>query len=137
MIEFTIPGEPKAKARPRMSTKTGHTYTPQDTINYENWVKQCFMLSRDKKRLEGQLAAKIYCYFTIPKSASKKKRELMLNGKIRPTKKPDIDNVCKAILDSLNGIAYHDDSQVVECLISKCYSEIPRVDIKLLELEAE
>ena len=73
MIRFTIPGEPKGKARHRM-TRFGHTYTPETTVNYENWVKICFQEAR-QTMVEGQLNAEIKCYFTIPKSYSKKKKE--------------------------------------------------------------
>jgi Holliday junction resolvase RusA-like endonuclease len=134
MIEFTVPGEPKGKARPRMSTKTGRTYTPGPTIQYENWVKQCFMLCDSKAILEGQITAEIDCYYSIPKSATKGKKLAMKHNIVRPTKKPDIDNVAKAILDSLNTMAYKDDSQIVECVIRKWYGEEPRVEVKLLDV---
>ena len=42
-----------------------------------------------------------------------------------PLKKPDIDNCIKVILDSLNGIAYKDDSQVVSLKIEKYYADKP------------
>lgn len=58
----------------------------------------------------------------------------MLEGVIRPTKKPDIDNVCKIVLDSLNGIAYHDDTQVVDCQVRKFYSENPRVVVTIQDI---
>ena len=51
----------------------------------------------------------------------------MRDGLLRPTTKPDIDNVIKAVLDGLNGVAYADDSQVVALSASKCYSDDPRV----------
>ena len=114
IVNFTVPGEPKAKARPRMTT-TGIAYTPKKTVEYENWVKQCYLIEQKGKKLEGQIKAEIAAYFTIPKSTSKKKRKKMTNYLIRPTKKPDTDNVAKIILDSLNSIAYDDDKQVVDC----------------------
>jgi Holliday junction resolvase RusA-like endonuclease len=46
-------------------------------------------------------------------------------------KKPDVDNIAKSILDALNGAAYDDDKQVVALMIHKEYSDTPRVDIKL------
>ena len=55
----------------------------------------------------------------------------MLNGELRPTKKPDCDNIAKVILDALNGIAYHDDSQVVELVVHKHYAETTRVNVTL------
>ena len=131
-VKVIIPGEPKAKARPRMSTKTGRAYTPQDTVNYENWVKLCYQ-DQGKEYLEGELVATINAYYGIPKSTSKKKTTLMLNDEIKPTKKPDLDNIVKAILDSLNGLAYKDDSQVVKVISEKFYSEQPRVELILNE----
>jgi len=129
-IEFEVPGEPKAKARPRM-TKHGFAYTPETTVNYENWVKECYYITNQSKTLSGAIRCEIQAHFQMPKSASKKKTAEMIAGEIRPQKKPDLDNICKAILDSLNGIAYKDDSQVVELIMSKHYAERPRVEIVL------
>lgn len=75
------------------------------------------------------LHVNIKAYYEVPKSTSKKKREEMLSNIIRPTKKPDFDNIGKIICDSLNFIAYHDDSAIVEAEVSKFYSETPRVDV--------
>lgn len=130
MLEFTIPGEPKAKARHR-TTKQGFNYTPKETVEYENWVKQCFMLEHGQAMLEGQVKAVIRAYFGIPKSYSKKKRREIEEGILRPTKRPDTDNLAKAILDSLNGIAYKDDSAVVTLQVEKHFDDNPRVEVAL------
>ena len=50
----------------------------------------------------------------------------MERGLILPTKKPDADNIAKAILDALNGLAFYDDAQVVYLQVSKRYSNEPR-----------
>ncbi|KNF09838.1 holliday junction resolvase [Gottschalkia purinilytica] len=133
MINFEIPGEPKSKARHR-TTKTGIAYTPKKTTEYENWVRQCYCIKHRDKRLTGQIRAEIKAYFTIPKSTSKKKRIEMINKNIRPTKKPDTDNIAKIVLDSLNSIAFDDDKQVVELNVQKFYSENPRVEVELSEV---
>jgi Holliday junction resolvase RusA-like endonuclease len=70
----------------------------------------------------------------MPKDWSKRKKQLALNGEVKPSVKPDLDNLCKAVLDALNGIAYHDDKQIVELHLSKAYSDHPRTEIKLEEL---
>lgn len=132
-IIFEIPGEPKAKARPRM-TKKGIAYTPKETVAYENWVKQCYCIEHRDKKLTGQIKAEIAAYFSIPKSTSKKNREEMINRIQRPTKKPDTDNIAKIILDSLNTIAFDDDKQVIDLRVLKYYSENPRVEVRLEEL---
>lgn len=137
MIRFTVPGEPKAKARPRMSTRTGQAYTPKETLSYESLVKWCYANTEGLKKLEGEVVARIVAMYPIPKSMTRKNRQLIIEGKLHPTKKPDLDNVAKIILDSLNNIAFHDDSQVVELTIEKHYSDNPRVEVILKEFDVE
>jgi len=131
MFYFVIPGEPKGKGRPRF-TRSGHPYTPGKTIEYENLVRMAFAEKYpDAEPLTGEVFVVINNYFAIRKSASKKKREMMANHKILPTKKPDLDNIAKAILDSLNGLAFVDDAQVVWITICKCYGESPRAEVMI------
>ena len=73
----------------------------------------------------------IKAFFKIPKSTSKKQKERMLTGEIRPTKKPDMDNIVKAVADALNGIAYEDDKQIIECSIKKYYTEEERIEVEI------
>lgn len=125
-----------AKQRPRF-TRAGRTYTPAKTTNYENLVKVVYQekyLGQDL--LEGSLSAEIKAYCKPPKT-SKKKMTAMLNGTIRPTKKPDCDNVAKIILDALNNIAYDDDKNIVELRIEKYYSDNPRVEVQIKELSLD
>ncbi|CAK7012429.1 Holliday junction resolvase [[Eubacterium] contortum] len=144
MVKFTVYGEPKAKGRPRVSVrKSGdgektfaRAYTPKATVVYENQVKieyenQCgsFRFSDD-----AMLDVRIFAFYGIPKSTSKKKRQMMIEGKIRPVKKPDFDNIAKIICDSLNGIAYRDDAMVVDGMFRKYYSEQPRVEVSIREV---
>jgi len=133
-LTLTIPGEPVAKGRPRVM-KSGITFTPAKTKNYETLVKELFIIKYlDHRPLEGPLRCFIDAYMQIPKSASKKKLEAMQKGYIRPTKRPDVDNLCKSITDALNGIAYRDDSQIVSCHINKRYDLMPRVEIEIEEV---
>lgn len=132
-ISFKVEAEPKGKGRPRFNTRTGKAFTPKDTITYENKVRAAVvkeMQERDQVMLEGNIIAKIVCFYSIPKSASKKDKANMLLGNIRPSKN-DLDNVAKAILDGLNNVAYKDDRQVVELHISKFYAEVGCVDVEL------
>ena len=127
--EFTVPGEPKGKGRVRV-TRTGHAYTPKDTEIYENLVRHSFTNRYpDFVPIEGELTAVITAVYSVPKSVSNKRRQMMLDKRIRPTKKPDVDNITKSVLDSLNGIAYKDDSQVTGLEIMKEYGEIPMVRV--------
>lgn len=136
-FEFTIPGKPCGKGRPRF-TRDGHAFTPQETVNYENLVKMCFRQKypgAEPIAAKIQIAAVITAYFPIPQSVSKKKREEMNAWKILPTVKPDTDNIAKCILDALNGIAYHDDAQIVALQVRKRYAETPMVDVDIMTYE--
>lgn len=76
----------------------------------------------------------IRAYFEIPKSVSKKKKQQMLENEISPIIKPDTDNIAKSILDSLNGIAYLDDKQVIRLTVEKWYAEVPSVSVEIKEV---
>ena len=130
---ITIEGKIKGKARPRVM-KSGIAFTPADTVNYENWVKINYK-QQSGKYLEGSIRASITAYYKIPKSYSKKRVQAISEDREYPTKKPDSDNVAKIILDSLNGIAYKDDSQITELMVLKRYTDgIERVEIELQEV---
>lgn len=133
-INFVIPGRVQAKQRPRFNGK--FAYTPKQTVEYENWIRTCLLDKyKEIKPFEEPLKAKIIAYYEIPKSTSKKKRQQMLNCEIFPTVKPDTDNIAKSILDSLNGIAYLDDKQVVELIVNKFYNNTPYVSVIIEEIE--
>lgn len=139
-VKFTILGEPNGKGRPRFTTQDPYvkTYTPQKTVTYENLIKleyrrQCrdFKFERD-----DALDVRITAYYGIPKSKSKKAQKLMEERVLRPLKKPDADNVIKVVLDSLNDIAYHDDTQVVDLQIRRFYSREPRLVVTIQEAKS-
>lgn len=129
---FEILGKPYGKGRPRF-TRNGHTYTPAETTNYENLVRLAYQQAGCEK-LEGEIVATIKAVYPIPKSTSKKKRAEMLAVNIRPTVKPDCDNIAKTILDALNKIAYDDDNQVIDLRVIKEYGEVAKVIVELEEV---
>jgi Holliday junction resolvase RusA-like endonuclease len=131
---FTIPGEPVAKGRPRVTSR-GITYTPAKTKNYETLVKELYWSAyQGQEMLSGPLQIKVEAYLKIPKSASKTKKKRMIQGFERPTKKPDFDNLAKSVTDALNGIAYDDDAAIVSARVEKYWGEFPRVEVELREL---
>lgn len=83
--------------------------------------------------MEGPISVSMYFRLPIPKSTPKKRVASLLGGLVRPTKKPDLDNMNKAILDAMNGIVYKDDSQVVTIHSKKVYSTHTGVDICIME----
>jgi Holliday junction resolvase RusA-like endonuclease len=129
VMNITIPGAPYGKARHRV-TKTGIVYTPKKTVNYEALVKQTFVAAFPNwVPTSAAVSVHIMAYFEIPKSASKMKQLGMMTGAIRPAKRPDFDNIAKAITDPLNKILYRDDSQIVACRVEKWYGDRPRVEV--------
>lgn len=133
-LELEIPESITGKARPRMNTYTGRAYTPTKTKNYEYLVRQLFVYKYPNfKPLESRLKLKIIAYFELPKARSKLKEAEMLANIISPTKKPDIDNITKIILDALNKFAYKDDSQITEMSVTKKYSRTPKVIVQIEE----
>lgn len=131
IVTFEVPGTPVAKGRPRF-TSTGRSYTPEKTVAYENLVKLSYAQAGLPK-LNGAIHATIVACFPIPKSTSKKQADLMRNGQVWHTKRPDGDNIAKAILDALNGIAFDDDSQVSTIVVIKRYADDPKCIVKMFE----
>lgn len=135
-VDFVIQGKVQAKQRPRFNRYSGKTYTPNETIAYENWVKTCYLEKyKEKELMEKPLRVTIKAYFEIPKSTSKKRKQQMMDNEILPMVKPDTDNIAKGVLDSLNGIAYKDDKQVVELIVNKFYNNTPYVSVMIEEIE--
>jgi Holliday junction resolvase RusA-like endonuclease len=131
-IKFTVPGEPQGKARPRF-TRGGRAYTPKKTVEYESSIRRAFQAAGGKPT-GNPVSVAIIAEYKIPKSASKAKRGQMLSGEILPTKKPDADNIAKAVCDALNGVAYEDDAQVCWLKVSKKYSDDPKIEVTVREV---
>ena len=124
-----IPGDPVGKERPR-HTRNGHTYTPEKTKAYEAKVAACFLKAHGK-RIDGPVFVAITAYMPIPKRATKADRAAMEAGTRLPMKRPDADNIAKIVMDALNGLAYHDDAQVIGLSVLKRYGD-PHVEINIM-----
>lgn len=131
MMQFVVKGPIKGKERARTfyDSKIGkhRSITPGQTVMYQNLVQLCYRTSEGVEQyMDGEaVGIVIHAYFDIPKSYSKRKREMICDGKLYPTKKPDADNIGKIICDALNGVAFKDDSQIVELTVKKYYTELP------------
>lgn len=134
IYEFEVPGKITGKGRPRVNTQTAIAYTPTKTREYEELVKQYFILKyRRINPLEGRIKIQIKAYMGMAKNISKKQKEEMIKNTISPTKKPDIDNIAKVILDSLNKLAFKDDNQITKLEIEKLYAEEEKIYVKIEE----
>ena len=122
-MKFFVPGEPVGKGRPRFTTRNGfaRAYTPSQTLDYENQIRDAY-LTAGGKLLEGPICIGVTAWLRMPGSASKRKKTLMTKREILPEKRPDLDNIVKAVLDGLNKAAYKDDSHIVSITAVKVYS---------------
>lgn len=137
-IQFIVPGNPFGKKRPRFGG--GRTYSPRENREYEALVREKFGWARYLQGLpilpfaDRPVRAEITAYYPIPKDTSKALEQLMLSGANRPAKKPDCDNVEKAVYDALNGLAYKDDAQIVESSLKKYYAVTPCVKVEISDV---
>lgn len=132
-IMLRIPGPPTPKGRPRF-TRQGRAYTPAKTKTYEDEVA---MLG--KAAMKGQepfrtpVAVYVRATFLTPASYSKTRTDACLAGYEQHIKRPDLDNIVKAITDGLNGVVYHDDSQIVVLHATKMYGTAAMVEVTVKE----
>ena len=136
-IQFSVPGEPRGKGRPRAVIRGAHAgvYTDSKTVAYESLIalasKQA-MTGREP--FDGPVRVDLAIWMSVPASASRKRQEAMLADQITPTKKPDCNNVLAAAQDGMNGIVYGDDKQVVSLVVHKRYTREPRLEIQVSEV---
>ena len=137
-VSFVVPGEPKGKARPRAAImgkgkkQMVRMYTPKDTTNYENKVALMYRAKALNSPIVPKgvnVTASIEAVFVMPKSTSQKKRNKMVGTPC--LKAPDGDNIAKAVLDALNKVAFHDDSQVGELTVRKTWGDRSYVEVFL------
>lgn len=123
IYEFEVPSKIIGKGRPRLNTYTGIVYTPTKTKDYETLIEQYFVMKYPRyKTIEGRAKVSIKAFFEIPKSTTKVQKAGMMENKISPVKKPDIDNIVKVVLDSMNKFAFKDDTQIVKLEVEKIYT---------------
>lgn len=114
MIQFTVPGKPHPKERPRLG-RNGNTYTPRATVDAERRVGWAYRAAHGRKIPKGQHVRVTMIFHCAPNQFPK----------------VDVDNLTKVVLDGLNGVAYHDDSQVVEALARKQPSTSPHTIVEI------
>jgi Holliday junction resolvase RusA-like endonuclease len=131
IVAFEITGSPRGKGRPRFLRKSGFAYTPAETRSYENLLRAAAQdAMQGAPPLDCAVRLKMTAIMPVPASWSNKKRALALAGEIRPVVKPDADNLLK-MADALNQVVFHDDRQVVEARVVKCYGDRPSLRVEI------
>jgi Holliday junction resolvase RusA-like endonuclease len=136
MVLVEIPGEPVAQGRPRLAVLNGHAraYDPAKSRVWKG-VAQMFMRDamRGRAPMQGALEVEISATWSCPVSATKRA------GAVRRlrAKKPDAENVAKAILDAGNGVVWGDDAQVAVLIVRKwtgARGEAPGVAVRVVAI---
>ena len=125
LFECTILTDPKPKGRPRF-TRKGFAYTPKETKDYETQLTQAIAKAWNYPYLEERpLIIELTFNLQKPKTS---KRDY-------PIGRPDLDNLAKAVLDSMNKIVYKDDSLICDLILKKRYSSLGYIDLKVKALD--
>ena len=124
---------PQTKERPRFNIKTGKAFTTNKTRDFEEALKWEYVKNKGKNFEDKFIEVELIFAFTPPKSWSNKKTNEAIKGNIRPTKS-DIDNYIKAVLDSLNTVAYSDDRYVYKVSAIKKYDTEDYIEINIKEM---
>ena len=123
MYEICIEGKPFGKQRPRFNSQTHRTYTPSSTRLNEQIIAKLWRNKYGREKVQGYITLAVYAYFRPNKSDSKKTTADKLANKLRPSKKPDADNILKLVADALNGVAYTDDASITTMYCTKRYAK--------------
>lgn len=145
-VSFEVPGPPTPKGRPRFWN--GHAVTPRGTRAYEALVRMAGGMAvravAGGTVPSGPVRVEVTAYHAIAASWPMAKKAVAAEcgawgryrgGWILP--RTDIDNVAKAVLDGLNGVAYIDDRQVVALTALKAWAERPRVEVVVEWMDGE
>ena len=138
-VSFFVPGQPVGKGRPRAAKRGSHIqlYTPEKTSSYESLVATAAHgAMRGAEPIRGACHVDMDIRLMVPMSWSAKRRNQALDGLVFPTKKPDLDNILKAVFDAINGIVWEDDVQAVYVQAVKRYSAVPGVHVNVKSVEA-
>lgn len=137
VVTITIPGAPHGKGRARFSRKAGVAFTPAKTRNAEAYVR---LLAAQEMAgqppISGPVEMTLRAVLAIPQSWSKKKQAAALTGEVRPTGRPDLDNIEKMVSDGLNTVVFGDDSQIVRKTSEKMYGPAPLTVVTVRQMEA-
>ena len=133
--ELTVLGAPVAFMRPRFDSRSKKTFNANKYTIYKNYVKG-HAARITEGTLKGPLVASVDFYLPIPKSWTKKRQEQARCRLVLPTSVPDLDNLQKSVFDACNKVLYEDDAQIVQLSVRKFYSDEPRVELRISEMDA-
>lgn len=136
-VLIVLPGSPRGKGRPRVRVVTPRRggsfptfYNDPQTVSYERALAITAKAAmRGKPLLQGAVRIHINALFRPPSSWTPSKQANALGGLVKPTGKPDFDNIAKIGCDALKNIVWADDAQVVDARVIKSYADKPLLEI--------
>lgn len=140
LSDFVIPQQVVPQLRPRAAHVAGHTmvYDVHKCKTFRNLVAVIAQQFWRQPIIQSQpVHLEIEFYLSIPKSTSKKNMKLMLEDRLLPTKKPDLDNAAKGVIDGMTGIVWHDDSQIASLYVRKFYDTQPCTKVKVYRIDPD
>jgi len=128
-IELTILGDPKAQKRHRSFRRGEHirNYDPSSTEKRD--FLSIVQSKAPERPFDEPLAVMLYFDMPRPKGhygTGRNAGVLKASAPKEHTKKPDIDNLVKFVLDALHGVYWRDDSIITSIWAKKSYSEKPK-----------
>lgn len=134
VVTFTVPGNPVPQPRARVSTRAGfaRAYVPGKHPVHEYRRAVAEAAKAAGLRSTGKpLYVRVLAAFARPAS-HKRKHGLAKGAPLLP--RPDVDNIAKAVLDSLQSVI-GDDTMVAQLWAYKCYDAAPRTVVTVEECE--
>lgn len=120
-LSFFIPGRPRSRQTGSVITVNGRSFPVRRGTA---WSSVCGLVARQYAPAEP-LTGPVRCELTFFLARPKKPRSAW------PTSRPDVENLCKGLLDSWNGVLWRDDSQVVDLRTCKVYARDGRVGVEV------
>ena len=132
-IKMTLHMAPVAKGRPKFSVRGGfaRAYTPAKTVRAENNILSQAIAHKPSQPFQNRVSMDLIFFMPIPKSMNKREMALAVSEDMIHTKKPDKDNLEKAVCDALNEVFWRDDSIIWKSTSEKRYSPNPRIEVSI------
>jgi len=130
-LTFVVPGEPVPQPRARVSTRGGfaRAYVPrQHPVHAYRDVIAITAKAAGATVTDEAVSVTISATFGRPKS-HRNKGGLKKSAPLMP--REDVDNLAKAVLDGLTGVAWHDDKQVASLHIVKRYGTAGATEVSI------
>src|SRR5437899_3570967 len=117
LISFRVHGLPVPQGSTRAFVVKGKpviTSTAKGLSSWRRIVADVAQRFAPDEPWEGPVGIELHFGIPKPKSAPKRRR-------VWPDKRPDLDKLCRSVLDSLTYVIFADDSQVVDISATKDY----------------